>query len=292
MTKTSLQVGARRIDLSTPAVMGILNVTPDSFSDGGHLQTEKGSGVFRVSVDKAVRHAAQMIEAGAAFIDIGGESTRPGAPVVGEQEELDRVAPVLEALRREFDVAISVDTSTPCVIAAAIEAGAVLINDVRALSRPGAVEAAARGDIAVCLMHMRGQPQTMQRNVQYSDVVDEVKSYLHERITICENAGIARARLLIDPGFGFGKTPEHNFQLLAQLQAFKTLNLPILIGLSRKSMLGAATGRVVGQRLSAGIAATMVALMQGASIIRTHDVAETIDAVRIYRAVLGAPITR
>ncbi len=292
MTKTSIAVGARRIDLSTPAVMGILNVTPDSFSDGGQLQTEKGSGVFRVSLDKALRHAEQMIAAGAQFIDVGGESTRPGAPEVSEQEELDRVLPVLEALQSEFDIAVSVDTSTPRVISAAIAAGAVLINDVRALSRPGAIAAISESDVAICLMHMRGQPKTMQRDVQYADVVNEVKSYLQERIAICENAGIARERLLVDPGFGFGKTPEHNFQLLAQLQAFQSLQLPILIGVSRKSMLGAATGRDVDQRLAAGIAATMVALMQGASIIRTHDVAATIDAINVYRAVLGAPITR
>ena len=272
--------------------MGILNVTPDSFSDGGQLQTEKDSGVFRVSVDKALQHADQMIQAGAAFIDVGGESTRPGAPAVSEQEELDRVVPVLEALRREFDVAVSVDTSTPRVIAAAVDAGAVLVNDVRSLSRPGAIEAAAGGEAAICLMHMRGQPQTMQQDVRYTDVVEEVVSYLRERIMTCENAGIARERLLIDPGFGFGKTPEHNFQLLAQLQAFRSFDLPILIGISRKSMLGAATGRSVDQRVPAGIAATMVALMHGASIIRTHDVAATIDAIQVYRAVMGAPITR
>lgn len=288
MTKTSIKVGDRLIDLSTPAVMGILNVTPDSFSDGGSLHSEKEAGVFRVSIDKALQHAKEMVEAGASFIDIGGESTRPGAKEIGAQEELDRVLPVLEALRAEFDVAISVDTSTPSVIQAAIAAGAGLINDVRSLSRPGALEAVGAGSTAVCLMHMRGQPQTMQSNIEYANVIDEVKDYLSSRIKACEQAGIARERLLIDPGFGFGKTPEHNFQLLAQLQTFASLGLPVLIGVSRKSMLGAVTGREVGQRMPAGIAATMVALMQGASIVRTHDVAATIDAVKVYRAVIGA----
>jgi dihydropteroate synthase len=271
--------------------MGILNVTPDSFSDGGQLQSGKGSGVFRVSIDKALRSTHAMIEAGASFIDIGGESTRPGAHTVGEQEELDRVLPVLEVLRKEFDVVLSVDTSTSSVISAAITAGAELINDVRALSRPGALEVLANTDVAVCLMHMRGQPHTMQRDVDYGNVVDDVRAYLLSRIAVCEEAGIARERLLIDPGFGFGKTPAHNFQLLAQLQAFVSLGLPIMVGVSRKSMLGAATGREVNQRLPAGIAATMVALMQGASIVRTHDVAATIDAVKIYRAVMGASTT-
>lgn len=288
MTKTSIKMGDRLIDLSTPAVMGILNVTPDSFSDGGNLHSEKESGVFRVSIDKALQHAKAMVDAGASFIDIGGESTRPGAQVIGEQEELDRVLPVLEALRAEFDVTISVDTSTPSVIQAAIAAGAGLINDVRSLSRPGALESVGVGSTAVCLMHMRGQPQTMQSHIEYENVIEEVKAYLGLRIKACEQAGIARERLLIDPGFGFGKTPEHNFQLLAQLQAFACLRLPILIGVSRKSMLGAATGRDVDQRMPAGIAATMVALLQGASIVRTHDVAATIDAVKVYRAVIGA----
>ena len=286
--KTSIQVGARRIDLSTPAVMGILNVTPDSFSDGGQLQSGKGSGVFRVSIEKALRHAQTMIAEGATFIDIGGESTRPGAVQIGDQEELERVMPVLEALQREFDVVVSVDTSSPSVIRAAIDSGAGLINDVRALSRPGAIEAVGQHEVAICLMHMRGQPQTMQSDTRYDNVLDEVRSYLLDRIVACEQAGIARERLLIDPGFGFGKTPEQNFHLLAHLQTFQSLRLPILIGVSRKSMLGAATGRDVSQRLPAGIAATMAALMQGTAIVRTHDVAATVDAVKIYSALKSA----
>lgn len=288
MTNACLQVGERLIDLSSPAVMGILNVTPDSFSDGGQLHVGSGSGVFRVSVDKALRQAQEMAAAGASIIDVGGESTRPGAQQVGAQEELERVLPVIESLRREVDVAISIDSSTPAVIRQAVAAGAGLVNDVRALGRPGAVTAALEHNAAICLMHMRGEPATMQAEVDYEDILSEVLGFLRARVEHCEAAGIARARLLIDPGFGFAKTVEQNYRILQQLAAFKALKLPILIGVSRKSMLGAVTGRAVGQRLAAGIAATTVALMNGASIVRTHDVAATIDAIKIHGAVVAA----
>lgn len=292
MSNSTIKVGDRIIDLSVPKVMGILNLTPDSFSDGGQFHTDSDSGVFRVVLDKALAHAAAMLASGASIIDVGGESTRPGAQAVSEQEEADRVLPVIEAITTRLDVAVSVDTSTPRVMSAAIGLGAGLINDVRALGRAGALEALAHQDTAICLMHMRGQPETMHKGVDYSDVVEEVLAYLRARIDACIKAGVARDRLILDPGFGFGKTAAHNYQLLRELNQFQSLGLPILIGISRKSMLGVATGRDVDQRLAAGIAATMVALQHGAAIIRTHDVAQTIDAINIFRAIAGKPTTQ
>lgn len=292
MKDNAIKVGDRIIDLNFPAVMGILNVTPDSFSDGGQFHAGSESGVFRIALDKTLAHAAAMLASGASIIDVGGESTRPGAQAISEQEEADRVLPVVEAIAQRLDVAVSVDTSTPSVMTAAIGLGAGLINDVRALGRAGALAALAPQDAAVCLMHMRGQPETMQDGADYADVVDEVMAFLRARIDACREAGIARERLIVDPGFGFGKTAAHNYQLLRQLNCFQSLGLPIVIGVSRKSMLGAATGRAVDQRLAAGIAATMVALQHGAAIVRTHDVAQTIDAINIHRAIAGKPTTQ
>lgn len=264
------------LSFETPAVMGVLNVTPDSFSDGGRFAGH----------DAAVRHAAAMANAGAALIDIGGESTRPGADAVTEQQELDRVIPVVEAIRSRIDLPISIDTSKPGVMRAAAAAGAALINDVRALREPGALDAAAATGVPVCLMHMQGQPRTMQSDPHYDDVTAEVTSFLRERLAACTDAGIGRERVLVDPGFGFGKTVLHNVELLANLRQLAAIGPPLLVGLSRKSSLGVLTGREVDERLSASLAAAVVAVMHGASIVRAHDVAETVDAIKIVAAVL------
>ncbi|MGB4247546.1 MAG: dihydropteroate synthase [Pseudohongiellaceae bacterium] len=266
--------------------MGILNATPDSFSDGGRLHEGKGAGSFRVSVAKALEVAEAMVDAGAVIIDVGGESTRPGAPQVSEQVELDRVLPVIEAIASRLDVALSVDTSSPKVMTMAVAAGAGLINDVRSLSRSGAVQAAAQTSAAVCLMHMRGEPGSMQDNVTYASVVDEVYAYLEQRVAICVQVGIGLDRLLIDPGFGFGKTLQHNYELLRHLARFKTLGLPLLVGISRKSMIGNVVNRDVSERLPGTLAATVHALIGGAAIIRTHDVAATVDAIKVHCAVV------
>ena len=270
----TLRLGA--ITLHCPAVMGILNTTPDSFSDGGRFTAP---GV-------AIMHAEQMVMDGAAIIDVGGESTRPGAQDVGEQEEIDRVVPVIEAIRSALDVAISVDTSKPGVMRAAVAAGATMINDVRALRAEGAVQAAAELQQAVCLMHMQGQPRTMQQDPQYNDVVADVTQFLRERVSECTQAGIAEELLVIDPGFGFGKTLEDNIELLANLRQLREIGPPLLIGVSRKSTLGMLTGREVDERQPASVAAAVLAVERGASIIRAHDVAETVDALRVIRAVI------
>lgn len=284
-----LRAGDRVIDLSTPTIMGILNTTPDSFSDGGHLRAgDDVAGGFRVSVHRALAAAEAMVTAGAGIIDVGGESTRPGAAAVSEQEEIDRVVPVVAAIRERLDVLISVDTSTPRVMSEALAAGAGLINDVRALSVPGALDAVAASAAAVCLMHMRGEPRTMQQDVAYTDVVEEVFLFLQQRRDECESAGIAADRIVVDPGFGFGKTVGHNYQLLAGLARFHALQVPLLIGLSRKSMIGLVVERPVAERLAGSLAATVYALQAGASIIRTHDVAATRDVVRIHGAVTAA----
>lgn len=253
--------------------MGILNVTPDSFSDGGRF----------LHRDTAIKQASQMVEAGAAIIDIGGESTRPGAAKVSLQEELDRTIPVIEKLASEVDVKISIDTSKPEVIKQAVCAGATFINDVRALQLPGAIEAAADTDAEICLMHMQGQPQTMQTAPRYQDVLLEIKHFFELRVAACQHAGISRSRLFIDPGFGFGKTLDHNYCILGQLDFFAELQLPLLIGLSRKSMIGNLLQRPVEDRLSGSLAGAIIAALQGASIIRVHDVKETADAINILR---------
>jgi dihydropteroate synthase len=256
--------------------MGILNITPDSFSDGGRFTAPA----------TALLHAERMAREGAAIIDIGGESTRPGAKAVSEQEEIDRVVPVIEAVHGAVNVPISVDTSKPGVMRAAVGAGAVMINDVRALRMDGALEVAAELQQPVCLMHMQGQPRTMQRDPRYDDIVGEVTQFLRDRVAQCRQAGLAEDLIVIDPGFGFGKTPSDNVDLLANLRQLLDIGRPLLIGVSRKSTLGVMTGREVDGRLSAGIAATVMAVERGAHIVRAHDVAETVDALRIARAVI------
>ena len=273
-----LPCGSRTLDLSRPQVMGILNVTPDSFSDGGRYNR----------IDAALRHAEQMLEAGAAIIDVGGESTRPGAPPVSAEEELQRVAPVVEQLVCRLDALVSVDTSSPALMREAALLGAGMINDVRSLSRDGALQAAAQGNLAVCLMHMQGEPQTMQDSPQYDDVTTAVRTFLADRVAACEAAGIARERLLIDPGFGFAKTLAHNLSLFRQMQALHGLHLPLLVGVSRKSMIGKVLGREVDQRLAGSLALAALAVQQGAHILRVHDVAETVDVLRMLEAVAEA----
>ncbi len=258
--------------------MGILNVTPDSFSDGGRY----------ARLDDALRQGERMVREGADILDIGGESTRPGAAAVSLDEEAARVLPVLERVRAELEVPVSVDTSKPELMRAAIAAGAGMINDVNALAAPGAVEVLAAADVPVCLMHMQGEPRTMQTAPQYANVLADIKDYLEARVAACEQAGIERGRLLIDPGFGFGKTLRHNLVLLRDLAAFAPLRLPILVGVSRKSMLGAITGRDVDRRLAAGIAAAVMAVERGARIVRVHDVAETVDALKVWQAAQDA----
>ena len=272
-----MDCGGRKLDLSRTAIMGILNITPDSFSDGG---------VF-LHPQKAVDHAAAMVEQGADIIDIGGESTRPGAAGVDIEQELDRVLPVLEVLLQQVPVPVSVDTSKPEVMRAVCEAGAGMINDVNALRSEGALVAVAESGLPVCLMHMRGEPRTMQKNPQYDDVVDEVKQFLRQRIQAAEQAGISKNKILVDPGFGFGKTLDHNLQLVRRLSEFQSLGAPILAGLSRKSMIDMALGLPVDQRLNASLALALIAVSQGAAIVRVHDVRETKEAIRMYEAVYG-----
>ena len=269
--------GNFQFDLSSPLVMGIVNVTPDSFSDGGqHLQR-----------DTALAHAEQLIADGADIIDIGGESTRPGARPVSIQEELDRVLPVIEGLRGAL-VPISIDTCKPEVMQVAIAGGARMVNDINALQDAAAMKAVAAGNVAVCLMHKQGDPQTMQQQPHYQNVVAEVGAFLRERIAAAEAAGIQRDRIVVDPGFGFGKTLAHNLALLRELKQLTELGVPVLAGLSRKSMLGALTGQDVGQRLPASVAAALIAVQRGADIVRVHDVRETVDALKILNAVNGA----
>ena len=271
----TLTCGARTLDLSAPVVMGILNVTPDSFSDGGRF-TER---------DAALRQAERMLADGAAIIDVGGESTRPGAAPVSEQQELDRVVPVVEALTSELDALVSVDTSTAAVIRGAAAAGAGMINDVRALRRSGALDAAAASGLPVCLMHMQGEPGNMQDDPRYQDVTAEVVDFLHQRIAACGQVGIPRERLLVDPGFGFAKTVAHNLTLMHEMAALQELALPILIGISRKSLFGKLLGRDVNERLPASLAAAVMCVERGAMIVRAHDVKETVDVVRFAHAV-------
>lgn len=270
-----LVCGTRTLDLSRPVVMGILNVTPDSFSDGGRF--------FDPGV--ALEHALRMREEGAAIIDVGGESTRPGSEPVPAEEEIRRVVPVIRRLAAETDAIISVDTSKPEVMRAAADAGAHMINDVYGLRLPGALEAAAATDCAVCLMHMQGEPRTMQVNPTYEEVVTEVKAFLLERVQACRDAGIDERRIVIDPGFGFGKTVEHNLELLRRLDELTATGWPVLAGLSRKSMLGRILGRPVEERLAGSLALAMIAVERGARIVRVHDVAATVDVLKVLSAV-------
>lgn len=269
-----LTVGTLAID--APAVMGVLNVTPDSFSDGGRF----------VGRDAAVRQAEAMARDGAHIIDIGGESTRPGAADVPEQEELDRVIPVIEAVVAAVDVPISIDTSKPGVMRAAVGAGGAMINDVRALRGEGALQAAVELQRPVCLMHMLGQPRTMQQRPEYGDVVAEVRDFLAQRVSECVAAGLPEDSIIVDPGFGFGKTARHNVELLSNLRQLRAIGRPILVGLSRKSTLGDLTGRDVEERMPASIAAAIIAVIKGAAIVRVHDVRETVDALRVAAAIM------
>ena len=273
-----MNFAGRELDLSRCHVMGILNVTPDSFSDGGRFNSR----------ESALVRARQMVNDGASFIDVGGESTRPGASEVSTQEELDRVCPVVEAIAKELDTVISVDTSNPVVMAETARLGAGLINDVRALQREGAPEVAAKAGIPVCIMHIQGEPDSMQDDPRYRNVRREVSSFLTERMRVAEQAGVRADNIILDPGFGFGKSVEHNYQLLASLEQLHILGHPLLVGVSRKSMLGAVTGRDVNERLPASLAAATISAMKGASILRVHDVRETVDAVRIVTAVKEA----
>ena len=266
-----LKANNKTLVLDRPHVMGILNVTPDSFSDGGKFN----------SLDNALQQAERMIKAGVSIIDIGGESTRPGAPDVSLEEELARVIPAIKAIRAKFDVWISIDTSKAEVMRQAVEAGADLINDVRALQESGALQVAADANVPICLMHMKGQPRTMQTNPSYDDVLQDVEAFLQERVEACEAVGISKERLILDPGFGFGKTIEHNYHLLAHLEKFHSLGLPVLAGMSRKSMIFKLLDKVPADCMVASVTCATIAAMKGAQIIRVHDVEETLEAMKI-----------
>jgi dihydropteroate synthase len=272
-----IQANNKTLDLSRPHVMGILNVTPDSFSDGGRF----------LALDNALAQAKRMIEAGVSIIDIGGESTRPGAPDVELEEELQRVIPVIEAIRSEHNVWISIDTSKAEVMKQAALAGADIINDVRALQEPGALEVAATLGLPICIMHMQGQPRTMQENPTYDNLLEDVSVFLQQRIEQCESAGIQREQLILDPGFGFGKTLQHNYQMLANLDSFHQFGLPILAGMSRKSMLFKLLEKKPSECVAASISCATIAAFKGAQIIRVHDFEETLDAMKIVSMVLN-----
>ncbi len=270
----NIQCGKFQLDFSLPLIMGIVNITPDSFSDGGQY----------LQHDAALSYAHQLIAEGANILDLGGESTRPGALAVSVQEELDRVMPVIEGLRGA-PIPLSIDTSKPEVMRAAIAAGASMVNDINALQNPEALAMVAASEVAVCLMHKQGTPQTMQRQPQYQNVVEEVQQFLRERITAVQAAGVSQQRIIIDPGFGFGKTLVHNLALLQQLKYFAGLGMPLLVGLSHKSMLGAITGQDVAHRVHASVAAALLAVERGANIVRVHDVQATADALKVWQAV-------
>jgi len=276
-----LQCGKKTLNLNHAHVMGILNVTPDSFSDGGSLYNNS-----QLSVDRALVKAAEMVDEGATLIDVGGESTRPGAQAVSLQEELDRVLPVVEVLNRELDIVISVDSSSAQVIKEAASHGVGLINDVRALTRSGALAAAVEAGLPVCLMHMQGNPETMQEHPEYENILHDVTAFLEARILACMQAGIPKDRIILDPGFGFGKTLEHNLTLLNRLEQLYTIGLPLMVGTSRKSMIAGVLDKEVDQRLAGGLATVAIAVMKGAKILRVHDVAETVDVVRMTESVM------
>ncbi len=271
-----IKANNKLLDLSQPQVMGILNVTPDSFSDGGKYN----------SLENALLQVEKMIAAGVTIIDIGGESTRPGAPDVSLQEELARVVPVIKAIRQQHDVWISIDTSKAEVMRQAIAAGADLINDVRSLTEQGALEVAAKSGLPICLMHMQGQPRSMQSAPHYDDLMKEVGEFLQERIAACEAAGIHREQLILDPGFGFGKTLEHNYHMLANFEAFHQFGLPVLAGMSRKSMLFKLLNKTPAECVAASVSCATIAAMKGAQIIRVHDFEQTLDAIKVVIATL------
>ena len=278
----ALQCGQRLLSLDTPKIMGVLNVTPDSFSDGGQLLSSRG-----LMRDRLLEHATQMVADGAAVLDIGGESTRPGAAPVSAQEELDRVMSAVELIAPRLDVILSIDTSTPQVMREATQAGAGLLNDVRAFSREGAMAAAVASQLPVSLMHMSDEPERMQDQTDYADVVRDVKAFLDHRIIACREAGITKDQMMIDPGFGFGKTVAQNYEMLRRLEEFASFDLPILVGVSRKSMIGAITGRPASERVVPSAVLAVMAAARGASIIRVHDVAETADALAVWQATEG-----
>ncbi|MEE3096562.1 MAG: dihydropteroate synthase [Pseudomonadota bacterium] len=275
----SLQCGQRVLSLDTPQIMGVLNVTPDSFSDGGQLLSREG-----LLHDRLLERATQMVADGAAILDIGGESTRPGAAPVSLQEELDRVMGAVQLIAPRLDVILSIDTSTPEVMREAAKAGAGLLNDVRAFSREGAMAVAVASQLPVSLMHMSDEPDRMQEQTAYDDVVTDVKAFLAHRIAACREAGMAGDQMVIDPGFGFGKTVAQNYEMLRRLEEFASFDLPILVGVSRKSMIGAITGRPASERLVPSAVLAVMAAARGASVIRVHDVAETADALAVWQA--------
>ena len=278
----TLQCGQRVLSLDTPQIMGVLNVTPDSFSDGGQLLSNEG-----LLHDRLLERASQMVADGAAILDIGGESTRPGAAPVSSQEELDRVMGAVQLIAPRLDVILSIDTSTPEVMREAAQAGAGLLNDVRAFSREGAMAAAVATQLPVSLMHMSDEPDRMQEQTEYVDVVTDVKAFLAHRIAACREAGIAKDQMMIDPGFGFGKTVAQNYEMLRRLEEFASFDLPILVGVSRKSMIGAITGRPASERVVSSAVLAVMSAARGASVIRVHDVAETADALAVWRATEG-----
>jgi dihydropteroate synthase len=278
----ALQCGQRLLSLDTPKIMGVLNVTPDSFSDGGQLLSSRG-----LMRDRLLERATQMVADGAAVLDIGGESTRPGAAPVSAQEELDRVMSAVQLIAPRLDVILSIDTSTPQVMREATQAGAGLLNDVRAFSREGAMAAAVASQLPVSLMHMSDEPERMQDQTDYADVVRDVKAFLDHRIIACREAGITKDQMMIDPGFGFGKTVAQNYEMLRRLEEFASFDLPILVGVSRKSMIGAITGRPASERVVPSAVLAVMAAARGASIIRVHDVAETADALAVWQATEG-----
>ena len=278
----TLQCGQRVLSLDTPQIMGVLNVTPDSFSDGGQLLSNEG-----LLHDRLLERASQMVADGAAILDIGGESTRPGAAPVSSQEELDRVMGAVQLIAPRLDVILSIDTSTPEVMREAAQAGAGLLNDVRAFSREGAMAAAVATQLPVSLMHMSDEPDRMQEQTEYVDVVTDVKAFLAHRIAACREAGIAKDQMMIDPGFGFGKTVAQNYEMLRRLEEFASFDLPILVGVSRKSMIGAITGRPASERVVPSAVLAVMAAARGASVIRVHDVAETADALAVWQATEG-----
>jgi dihydropteroate synthase len=278
----TLQCGQRVLSLDTPQIMGVLNVTPDSFSDGGQLLSNEG-----LLHDRLLERASQMVADGAAILDIGGESTRPGAAPVSLQEELDRVMGAVQIIAPRLDVILSIDTSTPEVMREAAQAGAGLFNDVRAFSREGAMAAAVASQLPVSLMHMSDEPDRMQEQTAYGDVVTDVKAFLAHRIAACREAGIAKDQMMIDPGFGFGKTVAQNYEMLRRLEEFASFDLPILVGVSRKSMIGAITGRPASERVVPSAVLAVMAAARGASVIRVHDVAETADALAVWQATEG-----
>ena len=282
---TVITCGERTLDLSQPTIMGVLNVTPDSFSDGGQLYQDAA-----LSRSLLLKRAEQMVLDGAQLLDVGGESTRPGATPVSESEELDRVLGAVEVLTRHVDAVISVDTSTPSVMTESARLGAGLLNDVRGFRRPGALEAASASGLPVCIMHMQGEPDTMQQNPEYDDVMSGVRDFFTDRLNACEAAGLSRGQVILDPGFGFGKTAEHNFHLLARLKELCLTEQPILVGLSRKSMIASVLDKSPEERVFASVALALMAVERGASIVRVHDVAATADALAMWRALPGVVI--